>query len=48
VKDWEINRLRDKYSLKPHKAVPKPKPKAEAKAQNGYNISSLFFKKGKK
>ena len=47
VKDWEINRLRDKYSLKPHKGKPKPK-EIQPKAKVGYSISSLFYKKGRK
>ena len=49
VKDWEINRLRDKYTLKPHKAIHKPKPKeTKEKPQTGHSISSLFYKKGRK
>ena len=49
VKEWEINRLRDKYKLKPHKGAPKPKPKeTQPKSQTGHSISSLFYKKGRK
>ena len=47
VKNWEINTLRDKVKLKPHKALekPKPKPKIDKQKFTGASISSILFNK---
>ena len=47
VKNWEINTLRDKVKLKPHKALEKPKPKPKEDKQKfvGHSISSILFNK---